>query len=232
MPGPDGPARRRFALAWLGALPFFAYAALFLLLPAGDVLVGAFRSDQNAWTTANIGDAVPRPVPARVRELDPHQPLHGDRRRLDRSADVLRGAPPRGAALGSHDHHRVLGCRVAVRRSPARLLLHLEHRHARRRDAVPQGLPRPRHLRAQHHRLRLLGRLPRPMSTFRFRSCCSCSPGRRRAQGEWREASESLGGGSLTYWRASAFRCWPPPSSVRWCCSSATPSRRRPPPTR
>jgi putative spermidine/putrescine transport system permease protein len=56
VPGPKGPGRRRFGLAWLGALPFFGYAALFLLLPAGDVLVGAFRNDQNAWTTANIGD--------------------------------------------------------------------------------------------------------------------------------------------------------------------------------
>jgi putative spermidine/putrescine transport system permease protein len=54
VPGPPRPARRRFSFAWLGALPFFAYASLFLLLPAGDVLVGAFRSDQNAWTTANI----------------------------------------------------------------------------------------------------------------------------------------------------------------------------------
>jgi putative spermidine/putrescine transport system permease protein len=38
----------------MGALPFFLYASLFLLLPAGDVLVGAFRSDDGQWTTANI----------------------------------------------------------------------------------------------------------------------------------------------------------------------------------
>lgn len=56
MPGPAGPARRRFPLAWLGALPFFVYASLFLLLPAGDVLVGAFRTDEGRWTTANVSD--------------------------------------------------------------------------------------------------------------------------------------------------------------------------------
>ena len=54
MPGPVGPARRRYPLAWLGALPFFLYAALFLLFPAGDVLIGAFRTDQGTWTTANV----------------------------------------------------------------------------------------------------------------------------------------------------------------------------------
>jgi putative spermidine/putrescine transport system permease protein len=54
VPGPASPARRRYSLAWLGALPFFLYASLFLLLPAGDVLVGAFRNDQGEWTTANV----------------------------------------------------------------------------------------------------------------------------------------------------------------------------------
>jgi putative spermidine/putrescine transport system permease protein len=54
VPGPIAPAPRRLPLAWLGALPFFAYAALFLLFPAGDVLVGAFRTDEGGWTTANV----------------------------------------------------------------------------------------------------------------------------------------------------------------------------------
>ena len=54
MPGPVGPARRRYRLAWLGALPFFLYAALFLVFPAGDVLIGAFRTEEGGWTTANI----------------------------------------------------------------------------------------------------------------------------------------------------------------------------------
>jgi putative spermidine/putrescine transport system permease protein len=53
-PGPLPRARRRAPLAWLGAAPFFVYASLFLLLPAGDVLLGAFRSEQGDWTTANV----------------------------------------------------------------------------------------------------------------------------------------------------------------------------------
>ena len=54
MPGPASPARRKTSYAWLGAVPFFLYAALFLLFPAGDVLIGAFRTDQGGWTTANV----------------------------------------------------------------------------------------------------------------------------------------------------------------------------------
>jgi putative spermidine/putrescine transport system permease protein len=54
VPGPSGSARPRYALAWLGALPFFLYAALFLVFPAGDVLIGAFRAEDGSWTSANI----------------------------------------------------------------------------------------------------------------------------------------------------------------------------------
>jgi len=39
---------------WLGVLPFFLYAAIFLLLPAGSVLVGALEDVDGGFTTANI----------------------------------------------------------------------------------------------------------------------------------------------------------------------------------
>jgi putative spermidine/putrescine transport system permease protein len=44
----------RLPWAWLGALPFFAYALFFLLVPAGDVMIGAFRDDAGNWTMHNI----------------------------------------------------------------------------------------------------------------------------------------------------------------------------------
>jgi putative spermidine/putrescine transport system permease protein len=53
-PGPSRPGRRRFPLAWLGVVPFFAYATAFLLIPAGVVLIGAFKSDTGGFTTENI----------------------------------------------------------------------------------------------------------------------------------------------------------------------------------
>ena len=45
-------------LAWLGVLPFFAYALLFLFLPAGQVLVGAFKGAHGGYTFANVHDLV------------------------------------------------------------------------------------------------------------------------------------------------------------------------------
>ncbi len=44
---------RRLPLHWIGALPFLAYATLFLLLPTGIVVVGAFLGD-NGVTLSNV----------------------------------------------------------------------------------------------------------------------------------------------------------------------------------
>ena len=48
--------RRRFSLAWLGTLPFFVYAMLFLFIPAAEVMVGAFKGENGEWTLSTIGD--------------------------------------------------------------------------------------------------------------------------------------------------------------------------------
>ena len=50
------PARagRRLPLAWVGTLPFLAYAGVFLLLPTGIVIWNAFKGNTNGWTLANI----------------------------------------------------------------------------------------------------------------------------------------------------------------------------------
>ena len=46
--------RRRLSLAWLPTLPFFAYTFLFLFLPAGAIILGAFKSVHGGWTTSNV----------------------------------------------------------------------------------------------------------------------------------------------------------------------------------
>jgi putative spermidine/putrescine transport system permease protein len=46
--------RRRPSLAWLATLPFFAYTILFLFLPAGSVLVGAFQGQVHGYTFLNV----------------------------------------------------------------------------------------------------------------------------------------------------------------------------------
>ncbi|HXF36690.1 MAG TPA: ABC transporter permease subunit [Actinomycetota bacterium] len=44
-----GPHRRR-SLAWLGVVPFFAYAVAFLLFPSLSLVVGAFQSEEGGFT--------------------------------------------------------------------------------------------------------------------------------------------------------------------------------------
>jgi putative spermidine/putrescine transport system permease protein len=46
--------RRRPPLAWLGTVPFFAYAVAFLFVPAGAVLLGAFQDKNDNPTLANV----------------------------------------------------------------------------------------------------------------------------------------------------------------------------------
>jgi putative spermidine/putrescine transport system permease protein len=58
-PGADAggrPARgvRRPSLSWLGSLPFFAYVAVFLLLPTGIVALQAFQDRNGGFTLANV----------------------------------------------------------------------------------------------------------------------------------------------------------------------------------
>ncbi len=46
--------RRRFSWAWIVTLPFFVYAAAFLFVPAGAVMLGAFQDRHDGWTLSNI----------------------------------------------------------------------------------------------------------------------------------------------------------------------------------
>src|SRR5260370_39370718 len=54
-----GRARRRHPVAWTGAVPFFGYAALFLLLPTGIVIWNAFRNSSGGFTFANLDFTAP-----------------------------------------------------------------------------------------------------------------------------------------------------------------------------
>jgi len=59
-PGPAAPrAGRRdtsSAWTWLGVLPFFAFALLFLILPTAFLMIGAFEDAQGHFTLANFRD--------------------------------------------------------------------------------------------------------------------------------------------------------------------------------
>jgi len=53
--------RRRLRLAWLGTLPFFAYALAFLFVPAGEVMVGAFKGTNGGATLHHVREALHQP---------------------------------------------------------------------------------------------------------------------------------------------------------------------------
>jgi putative spermidine/putrescine transport system permease protein len=53
--------RRHISLDWVGVVPFFAYAFLFMLLPSIVVLIGAFKNDRGGFTTKNISDVIHTP---------------------------------------------------------------------------------------------------------------------------------------------------------------------------
>ena len=54
------PVRARFALpdgfswAWVGVMPFFLFALMFLILPTGFHVVGAFQDNEGRFTLQNL----------------------------------------------------------------------------------------------------------------------------------------------------------------------------------
>jgi putative spermidine/putrescine transport system permease protein len=54
-PRGSGWLRLRRARDYLAIAPFLAYVTLFLLLPTGIVVIGAFQEGDGAWTLGNIG---------------------------------------------------------------------------------------------------------------------------------------------------------------------------------
>ncbi|HZZ10839.1 MAG TPA: ABC transporter permease subunit [Paraburkholderia sp.] len=55
-PRVDGPGRASPWLGWIGVVPFFLFALLFLILPTGFLMVGAFQDAQGHFTLANFRD--------------------------------------------------------------------------------------------------------------------------------------------------------------------------------
>ena len=47
-------AKWRFSLVWLGVVPFFLFALLFLILPTMQIVLGAFRTADGSFTLENI----------------------------------------------------------------------------------------------------------------------------------------------------------------------------------
>ena len=52
---PTAPRTAR-SWAWLGILPFLAFAFLFLILPTMQIVVGAFRNPEGQFTLQNVAN--------------------------------------------------------------------------------------------------------------------------------------------------------------------------------
>jgi putative spermidine/putrescine transport system permease protein len=52
----SAPPRRRLPLHWLGVVPFFLFALLFLILPTAYLVVGSFQDSKGALTVQNYVD--------------------------------------------------------------------------------------------------------------------------------------------------------------------------------
>ncbi|MDF2995507.1 MAG: binding-protein-dependent transport system inner rane component [Xanthobacteraceae bacterium] len=48
--------RKRLPLSWLGVVPFFVFALLFLILPTVDLMIGAFQTSTGEFTLQNIAN--------------------------------------------------------------------------------------------------------------------------------------------------------------------------------
>lgn len=53
-PDAFAPQRRRLPVKWLGVLPFLVFALLFLILPTMNIVLGAFRTPDGAFTLDNM----------------------------------------------------------------------------------------------------------------------------------------------------------------------------------
>lgn len=54
---------RQIGWNWLGVVPFFAFALLFLMLPTMNIVIGAFQNPEGQFTLQNMaGLASPRIV--------------------------------------------------------------------------------------------------------------------------------------------------------------------------
>jgi putative spermidine/putrescine transport system permease protein len=51
---PAPAARQRFSLAFLGVVPFFVFALMFLIWPTAGLMVGAFQDSEGRFTLLNI----------------------------------------------------------------------------------------------------------------------------------------------------------------------------------
>ena len=193
--------RRRLSLAWIATVPFFAYTFLFLFLPAGNVLLGAFKGVHGGYTFANIRLLFHHPYIDAYKtsiEVSVVTALLGGFVGLAIAYAALREGTPRWVRSGSDD---VLRRRGELRRHPARLRLHRDARADRGRHGVPEEPAAHRPLR---HNFTLFSKTGVEIVYLYFQlplMILVISPAIDGLRREWREAASNLGASSWQFWR-------------------------------
>ena len=188
-------------------MPFFAYSAMFLILPAGTVMIGAFRTEQGGYTldnvtgivqTANLRDAFWESI-----RLSLTTALLGGLFGLLIAYAAIRKGTPRLGPLGVR---HLLRSRGQLRRHPPRLRLHRHAGDDRDRHPVHRRRPRSQHLPA---RLRDLVAKGVELVYLYFQiplMILVIAPAIDGLRAEWSEASSNLGA-SRRYWRHIGMPC-------------------------
>ena len=105
--GQDAPRARpgrRFSWAWLGLVPFLAFAAAFLIIPTFYLVTGSFRTESGQPTLQNYADLSQpdhrRGVPGQ------HRDQRGDRRSSAGSSASCSRTPSSGAGCRASSARR------------------------------------------------------------------------------------------------------------------------------
>ena len=183
-------------------VPFFAYAFLFLFLPAGDVMRGAFKGEHGGVTLGNLRQILNHPyIDAYKTSIEVSLVTALDRR-LRRPRDRLRSAPRRHAPLGPLGAHDVLRRGGELRRHPARIRV---HRHDRHRSAIATTFMKNQlGIDIYAHGFTLFSKTGVEIVYLYFQlplMILVIAPAIDGLRREWREAASNLGASSWQYWR-------------------------------
>jgi len=110
----------------------------FLFVPAGEVMVGAFKAVGGGWTFHNVRVLFDSPYWQYYRTSIQISAITAIRRRCDRGRHRLLGDSRRYPALGPGHPQHLSGVACELRRHPVGLRLHRDDRDARDRSPTPE----------------------------------------------------------------------------------------------
>ena len=87
--------------SWLGLVPFFLFAFLFIVAPVAYLVIGSFQDNEGQTTLQNYADLTTPSIVERLPDEHRGQPRDGDRRRDLRFPARLCGDPRRSARASS-----------------------------------------------------------------------------------------------------------------------------------